>query len=63
MKPPSDVTARVCERIVACGRAPLDKQLLPAARQLFGGAQAIARLADGYCAGSDPRKDGQAGGS
>jgi gamma-glutamyltranspeptidase/glutathione hydrolase len=30
---------------------------------LFGGAQAIYRLADGYCAGSDPRKDGQAVGS
>jgi gamma-glutamyltranspeptidase/glutathione hydrolase len=28
--------------------------------QLFGGAQVIYRLADGYCAGSDPRKDGQA---
>jgi gamma-glutamyltranspeptidase/glutathione hydrolase len=32
-------------------------------RTLFGGAQAIYRLADGYCAGSDPRKDGQALGS
>jgi gamma-glutamyltranspeptidase / glutathione hydrolase len=30
---------------------------------LFGGAQAIYKLADGYCAGSDPRKDGQAVGS
>ena len=27
---------------------------------LFGGAQLIYRLADGYCAASDPRKDGQA---
>jgi gamma-glutamyltranspeptidase / glutathione hydrolase len=27
---------------------------------LFGGAQIIHRLPDGYCAGSDPRKDGQA---
>jgi gamma-glutamyltranspeptidase / glutathione hydrolase len=27
---------------------------------LFGGAQAIYRVQDGYCAGSDPRKDGQA---
>jgi len=26
----------------------------------FGGAQLIYRLADGYCAGSDHRKDGQA---
>jgi gamma-glutamyltranspeptidase / glutathione hydrolase len=30
---------------------------------LFGGAQAIYRLPEGYCAGSDPRKDGQAVGS
>jgi gamma-glutamyltranspeptidase/glutathione hydrolase len=27
---------------------------------LFGGAQIIHRMADGYCAASDPRKDGQA---
>jgi gamma-glutamyltranspeptidase/glutathione hydrolase len=27
---------------------------------LFGGAQAVYRLPDGYCAASDPRKDGQA---
>jgi len=27
---------------------------------LFGGAQVIAKLERGYCAGSDPRKDGQA---
>ena len=27
---------------------------------LFGGAQLIYRLADGYCAASDHRKDGQA---
>jgi gamma-glutamyltranspeptidase/glutathione hydrolase len=39
-------------------------RLLPAApRELFGGAQAIYKLAEGYCAGSDPRKDGQAVGS
>jgi gamma-glutamyltranspeptidase/glutathione hydrolase len=30
---------------------------------LFGGAQAIFKLAEGYCAASDPRKDGQAVGS
>lgn len=30
---------------------------------LFGGAQVIHRIADGYCAGSDPRKDGLALGS
>jgi aconitate decarboxylase len=35
MKPPSDLTARVCERIVAHSRASLDARLLPAARQLF----------------------------
>jgi gamma-glutamyltranspeptidase / glutathione hydrolase len=29
-------------------------------RVLFGGAQVISRLPQGYCAGSDPRKDGQA---
>ncbi|MCB1162821.1 gamma-glutamyltransferase family protein [bacterium] len=28
----------------------------------FGGAQAVLRLPDGYCAASDPRKDGQAAG-
>jgi len=28
----------------------------------FGGAQAILRVPGGYVAGSDPRKDGQAGG-
>jgi 2-methylcitrate dehydratase PrpD len=42
MKPPSDVTARVCERIVACGRIPLDAGLLPAARQLFLDGLAVA---------------------
>jgi len=30
---------------------------------LFGGAQVIQRIPGGYCAGSDPRKDGQALGS
>ncbi len=30
---------------------------------LFGGAQVIVRAAEGYCAASDPRKDGQAVGS
>ena len=29
---------------------------------LFGGAQLIYRLKDGYCAGSDHRKEGQAAG-
>jgi 2-methylcitrate dehydratase PrpD len=42
MKSPSDVTARVCERIVACGRTPLDAGLLPAARQLFLDGIAVA---------------------
>ena len=31
-------------------------------RTQFGGAQAIIRLPKGYAAGSDPRKDGVAGG-
>jgi len=30
--------------------------------QPFGGSQAIIRLPRGYVAGSDPRKDGYAGG-
>jgi gamma-glutamyltranspeptidase/glutathione hydrolase len=30
---------------------------------LFGGAQVVHKLSTGYCAGSDPRKDGQAAGS
>jgi gamma-glutamyltranspeptidase/glutathione hydrolase len=34
--------------------------ILDPPRLLFGGAQVIYRIADGYCAGSDPRKDGQA---
>jgi 2-methylcitrate dehydratase PrpD len=42
MKPPSDLTARVCERIVACGGTPLDARLLPAARQLFLDGVAVA---------------------
>lgn len=29
----------------------------------FGGSQAIQKLAKGYVAGSDPRKDGHAGGN
>jgi gamma-glutamyltranspeptidase/glutathione hydrolase len=38
--------------------------LVPRAeRALFGGAQAIYKLERGYCAASDPRKDGQAVGS
>lgn len=42
MKPPSDLTAQVCERILACSRAPLDARLLPAARQLFLDGVAVA---------------------
>jgi gamma-glutamyltranspeptidase/glutathione hydrolase len=37
--------------------------LPPQPTPLFGGAQAIYKLPDGYCAASDPRKDGQAVGS
>jgi 2-methylcitrate dehydratase PrpD len=53
MKSPSDLTARVCDRIVVCGRTPLDARLLPAARQLFldGVAVAVAgaRLEEAPC--------------
>lgn len=38
----SDVTARVCERIVACGSKPLEARLLPAVRQLFLDGIAVA---------------------
>ena len=34
----------------------------PDAGFAFGGAQIVMRTADGYVAGSDPRKDGQAAG-
>jgi len=44
-------------------RARGHRLLARAPRVLFGGAQAIYRLPDGYCAASDPRKDGQAVGS
>jgi 2-methylcitrate dehydratase PrpD len=38
----SSLTARVCERIVACGSKPLEARLLPAARQLFLDGIAVA---------------------
>ena len=41
-QPQSGITARVCQRIVACGREPLDAKLLPAARQLFLDGVAVA---------------------
>jgi gamma-glutamyltranspeptidase/glutathione hydrolase len=42
----------------------LGHTLMPSADPtLFGGAQLIVRAAQGYCAASDPRKDGQAVGS
>jgi aconitate decarboxylase len=41
-KPQSGLTARVCERIVTCGRTPLAARLLPAARQLFLDGVAVA---------------------
>lgn len=40
--PEPNLTARVCERIVASGREPLDARLLPAARQLFLDGVAVA---------------------
>ena len=36
------------------------KVLLQEPRSLFGGAQLVSRLEHGYCAASEPRKDGQA---
>jgi len=35
-------------------------RLIDAPTLLFGGAQIVRRIQDGYCAASDPRKDGQA---
>jgi 2-methylcitrate dehydratase PrpD len=40
--PQQSLTARVCERIVGCSRAPLDARLLPPARQLFLDGIAVA---------------------
>lgn len=54
-----DFPASVRASLVARGHRVLDS----APQVSFGGAQAIYRLDEGYCAGSDPRKDGQAVGS
>ena len=52
---PSEVRSRL---------AQLGHEFLPADdATLFGGAQVIVRGTEGYCAASDPRKDGQAVGS
>ena len=40
----------------------LGHQIIPTHGLQFGGSQAIIKLAHGYVAGSDPRKDGYAGG-
>jgi gamma-glutamyltranspeptidase/glutathione hydrolase len=40
----------------------LGHQLVMPRGQQFGGSQAIIKLTRGYMAGSDPRKDGYAGG-
>jgi gamma-glutamyltranspeptidase/glutathione hydrolase len=40
----------------------LGHQIVVMGGQPFGGSQAIIRLSRGYMAGSDPRKDGYAGG-
>jgi gamma-glutamyltranspeptidase / glutathione hydrolase len=45
------------------GLAALGHEIVPGTNDdsfAFGGAQAVLRIADGYVAGSDPRKDGQA---
>lgn len=46
--------------IDALGRRGFSVQVLPYGTPVFGGGQAIHVLERGYCAGSDPRKDGQA---
>jgi gamma-glutamyltranspeptidase/glutathione hydrolase len=51
-----ELAARVGADLRARGHRLLERP--PGA--LFGGAQVICRLDAGYCAGSDPRKDGQA---
>jgi gamma-glutamyltranspeptidase/glutathione hydrolase len=53
----SPVPADVRAALVALGHSLADE-----GRDQFGGAQAIVRLAKGYAAGSDPRKDGVAAG-
>jgi gamma-glutamyltranspeptidase/glutathione hydrolase len=44
------------------GLKALGHQVSMARFTSFGGSQAIIRLAHGYVAGSDPRKDGHAAG-
>jgi gamma-glutamyltranspeptidase/glutathione hydrolase len=48
---------RVREELAARGHT-----ILPPDDVVFGGAQAVARLERGWAAGSDPRRDGSAGG-
>jgi gamma-glutamyltranspeptidase / glutathione hydrolase len=48
----------VIEALTALGHQVVPDQ----PEKLFGGGQIIHRLTDGYCAASDPRKDGMAGG-
>ncbi len=51
---PADVSAALAERGHDVVHEPDE--------QVFGGAQLIVRTEHGYVAGSDHRKDGQAGG-
>jgi gamma-glutamyltranspeptidase/glutathione hydrolase len=53
----SPIGSEVRAALAAMGHDITDERL-----SQFGGAQAIIRLAKGYAAGSDPRKDGAAGG-
>ncbi len=46
--------------VAALVRTGFSVQVMPYGSPLFGGGQAIHVLERGYCAGSDPRKDGQA---
>jgi gamma-glutamyltranspeptidase/glutathione hydrolase len=54
-----ELAASVGVNLIARGHVLLDAP----PTELFGGAQAIYKLPSCYCAGSDPRKDGQAVGS
>ena len=47
---------RVVDALIRRGHAPMAE----APTSIFGAGQIIQTLSEGYCAASDPRKDGQA---